>query len=374
MPKRVLSAASTAARARLRATLTALCLCALLALPAGCGDDGYGAHDYSRGFARSYAPALTPMMSREWEALGLDGRGVRIGVIDAGFRDFRTDPWLQGLRVEAQRDFTGSIADHDLSADKSGHGTRVLRRLAGQREGRVDGLATGARYLLAKAERPRGEPRSDEDGVIAALRWLAAERVDVINLSLGFSTFDDFTGYRPAQLTGTGSRISAALTALLAANPDLVVVVSAGNLGDDDWRYLSFPADVAEALTVGSIDPETGGRTDSSSLGWPATPWIKPDLATHETRGNSYSAPSVAGLVACLRQHAPELQRRELLTLLRRSGTRAARPDREVGYGIPRSAELLRLLAQRTTPVATPPAAAVSPAQPAAPAAAPPSR
>lgn len=300
---------------------------------------------WSEGLARSYAPALVPMLSREWEALALSGRGVRIGVIDAGFAGWRDDPMLRGLQVEAEVDFTGEAQGDDLSRGTVDHGTRVLRALAGRGGGRVEGLAPDARFLLVLADAPQTETRADEARTIAALRWLAARDVDVINLSLGYIGFEDADGYRAEDLDGRSARITVALNELLAAHPDLVVVVSAGNRGAREWRYIGFPADVAGALTVGAVDPASGLRWRTSSIGPPWLPVVKPDVATWGTRGTSFTAPAVAGLVACLREAAPTLPRSELLGMLRASGSRAAHPDREIGYGVPQTAVLARWLA-----------------------------
>ena len=285
------------------------------------------------------------MLSREWEALALTGRGVRIGVIDAGFAGWRDDPMLRGLQVEAEVDFTGEVHGDDLSQSTVDHGTRVLRALAGRDGGRIEGLAPDARFLLVLADAPQTETRADEARTIAALRWLAARDVDVINLSLGYIGFEDAQAYRVEDLDGHTARISAALGELLVAYPDLVVVVSAGNRGARDWHYVGFPADVAEALTVGAVDPASGLRWRTSSVGPPWLPGIKPDVATWGTRGTSFTAPAVAGLVACLREAAPQLSRRELLAELRASGSRAMRPDRETGYGIPQTGVLAHWLA-----------------------------
>ena len=320
---------------------------------------------WSEGLRYSYAPALTPMLGRGWDALGLSGRGVRVGVIDAGFAGWREDPMLQGLQVERQVDFTrrpvgwmppagaGGRPNDDLVQDVSDHGTRVLRALAGRSGDRVEGLAYGARFWLAKTDLPDSEGRADEARSIAALRWLAAQGVDVINMSLGYAEFDEGEAYRREQLDGRSARISIALAEVLAAHPDLVVVLSAGNRGARDWRYLGFPGDVAEAVTVGAVDPQTGRRWRTSGVGPPWLPAPKPDVATWGTRGTSFTAPAVAGLVVCLREAAPGLSRAEVLALLRGAGTQAARPDREIGYGVVRSDALLEALAARR---AAPPA------------------
>ena len=65
----------------------------------------YGAWDLVRevrgawtsDYSRTYSRAVGQTMSRAFDSLNLSGRGVRIGVLDAGFGGFRTDRWTRGL-------------------------------------------------------------------------------------------------------------------------------------------------------------------------------------------------------------------------------------------------------------------------------------
>ena len=59
--------------------------------------------------------------------------------------------------------------------------------------------------------------------------------------------------------------------------------------------------------------------------------------------GTSFSTPVIAGLCACLLEYRP-MERGELIGLLHASGTRAAAPGCELGYGIPQTDVLLRML------------------------------
>lgn len=62
---------------------------------------------YTTGYSRVYSHAVGLVMSPAFDSLGLRGRGIRIGVLDAGFGGFLTDRWTRGLRIGAFRDFTG---------------------------------------------------------------------------------------------------------------------------------------------------------------------------------------------------------------------------------------------------------------------------
>ena len=161
----------------------------------------YGAWDLVRevrgawtsDYSRTYSRAVGQTMSRAFDSLNLSGRGVRIGVLDAGFGGFRTDRWTRGLHVAAWRDFTGGD-ETAFFDDATDHGTRVCTNLGGRSGDTIRGLAWGAEYYLAKTDRAEVEPRAEERQLIRGIEWLLAHDVDVISSSLGYTTFDDFSG------------------------------------------------------------------------------------------------------------------------------------------------------------------------------------
>ena len=175
----------------------------------------YGAWDLVRevrgawtsDYSRTYSRAVGQTMSRAFDSLNLSGRGVRIGVLDAGFGGFRTDRWTRGLHVAAWRDFTGGD-ETAFFDDATDHGTRVCTNLGGRSGDTIRGLAWGAEYYLAKTDRAEVEPRAEERQLIRGIEWLLAHDVDVISSSLGYTTFDDFSGYTPAMLDGRTSTLS----------------------------------------------------------------------------------------------------------------------------------------------------------------------
>ena len=194
-----------------------------------------------------------------------------------------------------------------------------------------------------KSDLEHGEPREDERRLCRALAWLAQRQVDVVNISLGYTVFDDFDGYTPQMLDGRTALCSRFLDSLLDAHPRMVVVQSAGNEGKNKWRHISFPGDVAEAVTVGAADSEGTGRSGKSGTGYYPHP-VKPDLVVYGSpNGTSFSTPVVTGLCAALMGYRP-MKRRELIRLLHASGTRSAAPDLETGYGIPQCDTLLGFL------------------------------
>lgn len=313
----------------------------------------YGVYDivrtvrdsYTTGFSRVYSKPVGELMSHRFDTLNLSGKGIRIGVLDAGFGDLRRNRWTRNLQVAAWKDFTGGDTTRFFD-DPVDHGTMVCANIGGRAGDTIRGLAYGATYLLAKTDRADVEPRAEEQQLIRGIEWLLAQGVDVITSSLGYTVFDDFDGYTPRMLDGRTSVLSRYLDSLLTARPGLVFVQSAGNEGDSEWRYISFPGDVREVITVGSSGTKPGTRYHSSSVGYQGVDYVKPDLVTDASpMGTSFSTPVVTGLCACVLEHR-RMDRARLISLLHASGTRADAPDREVGYGLPQTDLLLQMLAR----------------------------
>lgn len=308
----------------------------------------YGVYDivrevrgaYTAGYSRTYSHAVGQMMSPVFDSLRLSGRGVRIGVLDAGFGGLRTDRWTRGLQVEAWRDFTGGDETRFFD-DDTDHGTRVCANIGGFSGDTLRGLACGATYYLAKTDRADVEPREEEQNMIRAIEWLLAQDVDVISSSLAYTDFDDFHGYTSQMLNGNTSTLSCYLDSLLRVNPSLVFVQSAGNEGDQAWRYVSFPGDVQRVITVGSTSFDGKSRFHSSGIGHETVDYIKPDLAVGGSPlGTSFSTPVITGLCACVLEYQ-KMERDSLIALLHASGTQASAPDRQIGYGVPQTQILL---------------------------------
>lgn len=297
---------------------------------------------YTSGYPHTYSHALGQMMGPRFDSLAPRGEGIRIGVVDAGFGGLRSDRFTRNLRVADYLDLT----DGDTTGffrDDCDHGTQVTRNIGGFSGDTLLGLACKADYYLVKSDLEHDEPRADERRLCRALEWLVQQQADVVNISLAYTVFDDFDGYTPQMLDGRTAFCSRFLDSLLKAHPRLVVVQSAGNEGNKKWRYISFPGDVEEAITVGATDSEGTGRSAKSGRGFRPHP-IKPDFAVYDSpNGTSFSTPVVTGLCAVVLGYKP-MERRELIRLLHASATRSTSPDLETGYGIPQCDPLLGLL------------------------------
>jgi subtilisin family serine protease len=105
---------------------------------------------------------------------------------------------------------------------------------------------------------------------------------------------------------------------------------------------------VQDVLAVGSITSDKE-KSLFSSAGMTADYRIKPDVVAlgsivclindagqvQFSNGTSFSAPTVAGLIACLWQAFPLLKNTELIQLLKETSSQSQRPDVQLGYGIP---------------------------------------
>jgi serine protease AprX len=291
---------------------------------------------------------VTQVKTDQLHKLGYTGKGVWIGVLDAGFYNVDSLPSFKALRDDERILGTRNyVNDTPLYRQSSTHGMYVLSIMAGQWDGNIVGTAPHASYLLCMTENPDQETRIEEIAWIEAAEYADSLGVDVINTSLGYSDFDgeryDYT-YR--DMDGLSSYISRA--ASLLASRGIVLCNSAGNEGNDDWFYITAPADAENILTVGAVD-STGLLANFSSRGPTFDARIKPDITAMGkatgiqykngglARGNgtSFSSPVMSGSVASLWQAFPELPASELIHMIRQSGDRHKNPDATYGFGIP---------------------------------------
>lgn len=274
---------------------------------------------------------------------GFRGRGMLIGVIDAGFTNFDVNPRFESVRLGGYMDFVpgGSI----FAA--SDHGTKVLSTMATYLPGLMMGSAPEATYWLLRSEDTLSEFPVEEDYWVRAIEFADSLGVDVINTSLGYNNFDDKSlNYTHAGLDGSVSLMS--LAADKAYDKGMLIMVSAGNEGNKPWKKITPPADAKNVLAVGAVGTDSI-ITSFSSRGMTADGRVKPDLVSvgketvtigrdgsvGRTNGTSLSSPFLTGLIASLWSVNPGLDRSELIDIVKRSCDRYANPDSVYGYGIP---------------------------------------
>lgn len=301
-----------------------------------------------RGQITGLWPQITLNQGNFLHENGYLGEGMRIAVIDAGF-DQATEcislhELFAGDRLLGTRDFVYPGVGVFTA---SFHGTAVLSIMAASASDSLVGVAPMASYLLLRSEDVAGEYPAEEDFWVAAAEYADSIGVDIINTSLGYTQFDNpVYNYRYSDMNGVTAHISQA--ASIAASKGILVVVSVGNDGNDDWRYLGAPADAKGILAVGALDAK-GMRAPFSSIGPTPDGRIKPEVmamgravrseyAPNDFRlvsGTSFSAPIISGLAACLWQAYPHLPASKIREAIVRSSSQYHTPDSLMGYGIP---------------------------------------
>ncbi|MFK8165028.1 MAG: S8 family serine peptidase [Lewinella sp.] len=288
---------------------------------------------------------------------GFRGKGVLVGVFDGGFPNVNYKDFL-GYDDKATIPANYDVVEQDDTAlDGSTHGATVLSTMAAHHPFFFIGTAPEARYVLFKTENGRGEHRLEEINYAVALELADSIGVDVVNSSLGYTTFSSKDmNYKYEDLDGKTSPASVAITH--AFQRGMIIVTSAGNSGSDEWKYVGTPADSPEAFSIGALNAD-GSRAYFSSFGPTADGRTKPDVsalgvdvaavATNGrgltgANGTSLASPLVAGLMACLRQAVPDATNKELMDAVRATADQADAPDNERGYGQPNFAAAYRML------------------------------
>jgi minor extracellular serine protease Vpr len=188
--------------------------------------------------------------------LGLDGSGVKVGVMDTGI-DYH-NPALggcfgAGCRVVAGHDFVGdrfnsggdggALRPHpdNNPDDCNGHGTHVAGIVGAN--GTVNGtalkgVAPGVTFGAYKVFGCAGS--TTEDIMLAAMERAFADEMDVVNMSIG----DAYAWDNEPFAEGINT----------AVDRGMVVVISAGNSGAEGLYSLSSAGNASKVIGVASMD------------------------------------------------------------------------------------------------------------------------
>jgi len=292
---------------------------------------------------------------------GYTGKGIVVGVLDAGFTNVNTNPAFDSLRLQGRLLGVKDIAEPNsniYSLDE--HGANVLSIMSGNLPGKYLGTAPEASYWLIRTEYAPTEYLVETDFWTSGIEFADSVGVDVVNSSLVYTEFDDPSmDFTYNDMNGKVSRASRAAT--LASKKGIIVCNSVGNYGNSLWQYLGSPADANGIITVGAVT-STGSPSDFSSFGPSSDGRIKPEICALGTStafvnkngsistgdGTSYASPIIAGTIACLMQALKETNTHfdieSIRTLLIQSSNWYQSPIDQLGFGIPDFDKVLKYL------------------------------
>ncbi|QTE23485.1 S8 family serine peptidase [Polaribacter cellanae] len=292
---------------------------------------------------------------------GFTGKDQIIAVIDAGFPNVNTLSAFKRLRDNNQilggYDFVERSTNFYTGHN---HGTNVLSTIGGYLKDEFVGAAPDAFFYLFRTENASVEVPLEETLWVEAAERADSLGVDVINTSLGYTTFDN-PKYDYSYNNMDGKTTFITRGAEMAANKGILVVNSAGNEGNKTWKYISAPADAKSVITVGAVDKDKN-IASFSSFGSSFDGRIKPEIAAKgagatiinhtngsiaTSSGTSFSAPIMAGVIACLNQYE-NLQTKQrnnsfLKEAVYKSANKYVNPTAQMGYGVPNFQEAFAL-------------------------------
>lgn len=277
------------------------------------------------------------------------GENIHVAVIDAGFRNADQISAFDSLRnrggILGTFDFVSP--GNDVYREHN-HGTAVLSIMAGNMPGALIGAAPAALYWLLRSEDGATEFPVEEDYWIIAAEFADSVGCDVINTSLGYTTFDN-SKYDHTYDIYNGNTLRISKAANLAVDKGMVVVCSAGNSGNDSWGHIVAPSEAKKVLSVAAVNSllDIAGFSSRGFTGSGALP--KPDIAAKGVdvtisvlqssistgNGTSFSSPLIAGMAACLVGIYPEKTAAEIIQLIKNLGDRFPAHNTSYGYGIP---------------------------------------
>ena len=279
---------------------------------------------------------------------GYTGKSYRIAVFDGGFKGVDTVSFFQHLFEENQMipgyDFVGNSKNVYRYGQ---HGTQALSCIAAYEPGVLEAGAYDADIMLCVTEESGSEYRIEEYNWLFAAEMADSAGIDIISTSLGYTTFDDDSmNYDYEDLNGKTAAITRAVN--FATSKGIICVISAGNEGSQNWRFISPPADASYVLSVGAVN-STGERVSFSSWGPTSDGRLKPDVSAlglqtvvvnadgdvGRSSGTSFSAPLIAGFTAGVWEALPELSNVDVIERIKLAGNQALAPDNALGYGVP---------------------------------------
>jgi subtilisin family serine protease len=240
----------------------------------------------------------------------LDGKGIKIGVIDSGCDN--THPLLK--QVAQGKDFTASASDAGWAQDMLSHGTHCSGIINASSLGEgVVGCAPGAELHAFKVL-----PGGHVSDLVAALDECIQRELDIINISVVSTSFSELVAQKlqEARQKGIACIVAAGNNAYSpplfpATLPGVMTVAAIGKLKE-------FPADSSQVLSIipQLVDADEVFPAAFSSVG-PQIDISAPGVAIVSTvpgggyaaaDGTSAAASHITGLAAVVMAHHPLFQ------------------------------------------------------------------
>jgi serine protease AprX len=273
------------------------------------------------------------------------GKGIRIAVFDVGFSGTDKHKAFAHLRSNKQIKATYDFINKSENVYLGGaHGTNTLSCITGIFEGQKMGMATDADFLLARTEWTTKEDKQEEYFWLAAAEWADKNGANIISSSLGYGS----DWYTVNDMDGKKSVVAFAAT--VAAQKGILVVNSAGNEYQDEWKTIITPSDADSVLCVGGTNPFNDRHINFSSSGPSADYRKKPNISAPGhviaanpngtvgvTFGTSFSCPLISGFAACAWQSNRSLTNMQLFAEIEKSGHLFPYFDYMHGHGVPQA-------------------------------------
>lgn len=280
--------------------------------------------------------------------IGLRGQGMQIGMLDNGYFNYTNLKAFDSARINGQVLGTWDFVAREANVANDGsHGMMCWSTIVANIPGQFVGKAPKASFWLFRTEDDASEYPIEEHNWVCGAERADSAGADVISSSLGYYDFDD-PAFNYSYSDMNGNTTISAIGADLAAKKGMLVFNSAGNEGNNAWRYIITPADADSVVAVGAVN-SSGAVGSFSSYGPSSDGQVKPDVASvgvqalvqttantvGSSNGTSFACPNMAGLGTCLWQGFPEFNNMKILKALQLSGSRSTNPDTRIGYGIP---------------------------------------
>ena len=290
-------------------------------------------------------------------------KNIHIAIFDGGFSNVDKIKAFDHLFSESRILKTWDFVSQEEEVFGDGdHGTRVLACIAGFEKNQYMGNAPGASLYLFRTEDGRSETIMEEYNWLLAAEFSDSAGVDVVNSSLGYTEYDEGqpNSYSYSYKKLNGQNGIASFAAQKLAERGVAVCNSAGNSGNDPWRFIGVPADANGIFSVGAVDRQKN-RAPFSSYGPTSDGRIKPDICAlgasscvigsdgrvSYSSGTSFSSPIFCGALACFIGANYKVSLEEIYRAVIESSSSFTSPDNSTGYGIPdfkKASELLNSL------------------------------